>query len=754
MQKTSSFVHTPSPIEGPDPATLGALRHATAAAVASASAMGSPNPAGQVFAELFSRFSPPYSATLTARSPSDGRRYAFANPLQRSAGVLPSLMAAIDAYEAREAKEGAAKAGGDCDDATEEDNTEVPSVEAATATSHSNIGGAVADDDDDTIPFPPPLSEPAGERQPIGDVCGRILPFVALAASQYYSLFASPLEGENAAETSGGEGVASSSSSPLGFVAAEGCTQRLVELSVLTPSDDPSRTVALSKAQALCIVACSFLCLFPRIAHRGGGAVPCLIAASDDEGGEVGGAAADGAPPSGEEAMVAMGALPTINCEELHSAAPSGVEVAKLDMMLLYFSEMERRYSRGFGFTSSSMSSAVSGGSSAEGRPLFAADHTGPSLFFVRHSLPKGTYFFDTAEAAQTGEDAKQSSSSPASQAEASLPPICHPTSSAPLRPFVLAPLGESIDDQHDVVRVDFANMTIGGGAMSYGCVQEEITFALCPELVASRLMHADMGPREAIVLLGAEQFALLEEGTYGGSMACGGPAPHPDEMLVASCASTIVAVDALDYRGGGRRGSGRVTQYTLRSITREMVKLAAGLSVPNLADYSRRLVEHKRALLGEGLMGLPPTLATKASSSAAEDSDSALCTLAGDKSVVATGNWGCGVFLGDVEAKSLLQWIVCCELAKTMHYYPFDSARMSLLGDSLAPQLCAKGTTTRELYEFLGSLRKRGSQCHREGKPFSVFALLAEHFGLTLPSVGSDEEAAASSDTETEGDE
>ena len=49
---------------------------------------------------------------------------------------------------------------------------------------------------------------------------------------------------------------------------------------------------------------------------------------------------------------------------------------------------------------------------------------------------------------------------------------------------------------------------SIGGGSISYGCVQEEIMFACHPELNCARLIFTPMRGNEAFVLVGAEQFA------------------------------------------------------------------------------------------------------------------------------------------------------------------------------------------------------------------------------------------------------
>ena len=58
-----------------------------------------------------------------------------------------------------------------------------------------------------------------------------------------------------------------------------------------------------------------------------------------------------------------------------------------------------------------------------------------------------------------------------------------------------------------DCLHADFANKFLGGGVLSGGCVQEEIRFAICPELVLGSLTCPVMGKREAIQMVGAEQY-------------------------------------------------------------------------------------------------------------------------------------------------------------------------------------------------------------------------------------------------------
>lgn len=51
--------------------------------------------------------------------------------------------------------------------------------------------------------------------------------------------------------------------------------------------------------------------------------------------------------------------------------------------------------------------------------------------------------------------------------------------------------------------QVDFANKFVGGGVLGHGCVQEEIRFIICPELIVSRLFVECLGFNEALIITG-----------------------------------------------------------------------------------------------------------------------------------------------------------------------------------------------------------------------------------------------------------
>ncbi len=66
-------------------------------------------------------------------------------------------------------------------------------------------------------------------------------------------------------------------------------------------------------------------------------------------------------------------------------------------------------------------------------------------------------------------------------------------------------------------IMVDFANEYIGGGAANFGNVQEEILFAIYPELFVAQLFLERMDPHEAIYMKGAKRYS--DYTGYGGSL-------------------------------------------------------------------------------------------------------------------------------------------------------------------------------------------------------------------------------------------
>jgi poly(ADP-ribose) glycohydrolase len=216
------------------------------------------------------------------------------------------------------------------------------------------------------------------------------------------------------------------------------------------------------------------------------------------------------------------------------------------------------------------------------------------------------------------------------------------------LVPPVVHPLSKSIDEAKNILRVDFANRIVGGAAIAYGCVQEEIMFCVCPELIVTRLFCPVMKQDEAIVVIGAEQFSTPTG--YGSGLEYGGAYVDSTPLREdGALGSYVVAIDALDLRGGnGKR------QYEAELILRELCKAWAGFGLPSV----------------------PPE--------------------------VATGNWGCGVFCGDPELKSIIQWLTASRADKVMHYFPWDNESIRSGLPKLASTLTERGVTVGEVSNFL----------------------------------------------------
>ena len=49
--------------------------------------------------------------------------------------------------------------------------------------------------------------------------------------------------------------------------------------------------------------------------------------------------------------------------------------------------------------------------------------------------------------------------------------------------------------------QVDFANRCVSGSTLGGGCVQEEIRFSICPELLVSRLVLEPLEDNEAVII-------------------------------------------------------------------------------------------------------------------------------------------------------------------------------------------------------------------------------------------------------------
>jgi len=245
-------------------------------------------------------------------------------------------------------------------------------------------------------------------------------------------------------------------------------------------------------------------------------------------------------------------------------------------------------------------------------------------------------------------------------QWEASRRPLCDVT---------MRPLGESIDVAQGVVRADFANAEIGGGIVYDGQTQEEIQFATHPELICACLVFPRMEAHEAILFSGAEHFA--ESRGYGDGLECVGQWMDEAPVEMGRLQTYFVAIDALDYGGGGE-----LEQFRPDHVRRELLKAYAGFA-------------------GSVHVGAP--------------------------GVIATGNWGAGVFGGDAALKALLQWVAASEAGLDMHYYPFDNHALHSDLPLVVAQLRSQGVTVGQLCQWLLSGLRPGYVLPQVDKAFGL---------------------------------
>ncbi|KAL4640057.1 poly(ADP-ribose) glycohydrolase isoform X3 [Arapaima gigas] len=208
-----------------------------------------------------------------------------------------------------------------------------------------------------------------------------------------------------------------------------------------------------------------------------------------------------------------------------------------------------------------------------------------------------------------------------------------------------------TIEDQgYGMLQVDFANRMVGGGVTGNGLVQEEIRFMINPELIVARLFTEAMDSNECLVITGTEQYSKYTG--YAESYKWAGN--HRDEIprddWQRKC-TEIVAIDALKFRTF-------LDQFQPEKINRELNKAYCGFVRPGVKSEN-----------------LP---------------------------AVATGNWGCGVFLGDCRLKALLQIMAAAEVGRDVAYFTFGDADLMRDVHKMHSFLTERNVTVGTLYRLL----------------------------------------------------
>eukprot|EP00002_Diphylleia_rotans_P037108 TRINITY_DN8264_c0_g1_i1.p1 TRINITY_DN8264_c0_g1~~TRINITY_DN8264_c0_g1_i1.p1 ORF type:complete len:584 (-),score=128.39 TRINITY_DN8264_c0_g1_i1:143-1894(-) len=210
-------------------------------------------------------------------------------------------------------------------------------------------------------------------------------------------------------------------------------------------------------------------------------------------------------------------------------------------------------------------------------------------------------------------------------------------------------------DDGHKMIQVDFANKMIGGGVLGHGCVQEEIRFVINPELIVSRLFTTCMADNESVHILGAERYSDYKG--YARTFQFSKDHFDSTERYGDRIGTYIVAIDATE----------RVrSQFDPELVDRELNKAFCGF---------------------QGI--------TRKNSPTLMHADFP------EYSEVATGNWGCGVFGGDVRLKFVIQLLACSEAEKNMVYFTFGDEDLTKQLSDMA-SLLTENFSVGSLYETL----------------------------------------------------
>jgi poly(ADP-ribose) glycohydrolase len=252
------------------------------------------------------------------------------------------------------------------------------------------------------------------------------------------------------------------------------------------------------------------------------------------------------------------------------------------------------------------------------------------------------------------------------------------------------------IEDSVGSLQIDFANCHLGGGVIEGGCVQEEIRFSINPELTCAMLFCENMTDLEAIVLTGAERFSNYNG--YGSSLRFGGN--HVDETERnedGTVCTSIAAIDAMSYYG--QFENLLKLQLTPENMARDANKALAGVK-----DFS-------------------------------SDESELECSKSKFESV-ATGNWGCGAFEGNIHVKFLIQWCAVSVSGRLMKYYTFEKEQASTgeMMKALAQGLTAKKVTVGDLWQIM---EKLGEIANGEGDQCNVIPAVGKHFEIDIPFEG-----------------
>lgn len=273
------------------------------------------------------------------------------------------------------------------------------------------------------------------------------------------------------------------------------------------------------------------------------------------------------------------------------------------------------------------------------------------------------------------------------------------------------------IEDADDCIQADFANEFVGGGVLGRGAVQEEIRFAICAELIVSRLFTQQLQGNEVLMVYGAERFCSYSG--YGGSFRCMGDFEDETDQdeSTGHIRTVVAAMDALNFGRGGA-----AQQYSVECCERESGKAFAAFSASDSAggEPSPGFVD----MIGRSGVTVDETVARATA----------------DRMPIATGNWGCGVFGGDKFLKALLQANAATAADRPLlNYHTVGETALSEQLRYMFEQISERAWTVGDVWAMLAKYRRNaGSLTEASGQELSFGAFLLKE-GL-LPDADEDE--------------
>lgn len=116
------------------------------------------------------------------------------------------------------------------------------------------------------------------------------------------------------------------------------------------------------------------------------------------------------------------------------------------------------------------------------------------------------------------------------------------------------------------MIIIFFVYRYVGGGVLHWGCVQEEIRFVICPELMVTMLITEVLDDTEALIVTGAERYSEYEgyRGTFKWTGDFIDETPRDNS---GRRRTSIVAIDAMYFSNANE-------QFKTKNIIRELNKV------------------------------------------------------------------------------------------------------------------------------------------------------------------------------------